>query len=219
VSAEPAETAIPETGAEFFARARPKRRIVRTELILDSDLVDEWNEAQKKLTELRIKDASSPRQANAGGRKRSKAVVAQEKVIEGIEDRITEATAWFTLRQMPGPAYQSLKDTNPPRRDNQRDLMSGYDRDAVADGAVRACLIDPALPDCEKEDCTHDPDQGDECNSFQQLQTVLSPSEWEELRGAATEANGAVKDIPKSRRPSSSPRRLAHGSESPSPSE
>jgi hypothetical protein len=207
-----AATAAVETGEEFFARAKPNRRVVHTELVLVAVSVDEWTRLQNELTELKVADANKARLAGGGGNKQSKPVLAKQKEIKAVEERMQIAIAVFTLRAMPSNDYQTLKETNPPRKSNELDRLHGYNRDAVADLSVKACLVNPKFKDCEKEGCTHDPENGDDCRSFQSLQVTLNPTEWQELRDAADEANGAVRQAPKSQLPSVTPSRLANGS-------
>lgn len=206
--------AAPQSGEEFFQRVQIKRRRVRTSLCLNSELLEQWQKVQQELLDLQMQHAKSPRMANGGSAKPTRKILEKTKERDALEDEIERTQAWFEFEAMPADRNQKLKDANPPRRDNQLDLLHGYNRDAVSDAWVRASMIDPVFKDCERDECSHD-----DCHSWEQFKKYLNPSEWDELRESAQEANGAVVDAPKSPRQSQTRRRLAAGSAAPEPGE
>ena len=202
-----------ETGAAFFQRVKADRKVVRTSLCLNSQLLEEWEAAQAEYQSCLIKDAAAPNRQASAARKASRATQKAKAKRDALDERIKAEQAWFEFRQMPSERMQHLKDLNPPRKDNQIDLLVGHDRDAVAAASVRESLVSPVFEDCTRDGCTHDPEKEEvPCNSWQQLLVILNPSEWAELVESAQEANGAVRDAPKSEPESTSRSRLAGGS-------
>ena len=97
------------------------------------------------------------------------------------------------MRALPKDEWQVLCDLHPPRKDNQFDMVSGFNRDAVVDAAVRECMYDPVFEDCTEKGCKHL-----ECGSWQQFVGFCNSGEWQELRRVANLVNGRVNPAPKS---------------------
>lgn len=182
------------TGAELLAQIKPRLREKGTGICLRPDLLDEWEDEDQKLTEMRAKDQANPRLA-AGV---SAATKKQAQKVRELEEQIDATELRFVFRALPKDQYQALKDANPPRPDDQVDLFAGYNRVAVGDASVRRSLISPVFEDCTQgtpeEPCPHT-----DCGSWQQFLAVCNTSEWDELRRTADEVNGAVLSAPKSR--------------------
>lgn len=193
----------PLSGAAFFAKVKPQRRRVRTSLCLNEDLLDAYRANQEELSQERLKHAGTGRLAGGGGKKKTAAERRLEKVEAELEEQIEATQAWFEFIKLPKDDYQKIKDSNPPRKDNEVDRVVGYNRDAVADECVRAGMVDPVFEDCTDQSCNHDA-----CGTWQAFLKIVGPSEWQELRDAASEANGAVVNTPKSAQGSTPQRRL-----------
>jgi hypothetical protein len=143
------------------------------------DLLEAHEAAAEALAASRVDDAGAGRLANGGVSAKTKKAA---EAVRAIEAEIAENVIVFKLRAMPQDKWRSLCDNHPPRQSNDMDFMVGYNRDAVTDASVRACLYDPVFDE----------------SSWAQFMSVCNPSEWNELRHAATLANQAVVDAPKS---------------------
>lgn len=176
-----AATTEPQNGAELLARIRPTLREESTYLCLRPDLLKAWEEAQEALAEQLAKDAAGSQQRVGQGASSKKARDLAAEVAR-LEAEIEETQVKFTLRAMRQDKWRSLCDSHAPRKGNELDLYSGYNRDAVLDAAVRECLIDPIFDDA----------------SWATFLEVCNPSEWAELRNVVTVVNRAVVDAPKS---------------------
>lgn len=179
-----------QTGAQMLAAIKPTLRELGTGICLRPDLIDEWAEADADLTEAKVNDAGNQRLASGGVSADTK---RKAEKVRQIEDLINESEIRFVFRKMPVAQHQVLKDQHPPRQGDQIDMMMGFDRDAVSNQMVRDCLISPVFTDCVLEDCAHV-----DCGSWQQLLTVLGPTEWSELQDTCNEVNGALTKGPKS---------------------
>lgn len=169
----------PLSGADLLARIKPRAKEVTTELCMRPDLLEAHEAASEALAQARVEDAGGGRMADGGVSAKTKKLA--QKVRE-IEAEIQENVIVFRLRAMPQDKWRALCDNHPPRKGNDMDFMVGYDRDAVTDAGVRACIYDPVFDD----------------RSWAELMAVLNPSEWQELRHAFNLANQAVVDAPKS---------------------
>lgn len=199
-------TEQPLSGADFLARVQPRLREQATQLCLRPDLLDQHEALEEELTEAVNEVKASPRLGTSGETPRIRELVEQ---IEALEAEIEALSTWFRLRAMPKDRWTALCEQHPPRKGHEVDTYLGYNPDAVADAAVRACLYDPVFEDCTVPGCPHD-----DCGSWQQFVKVCNPSEWAELRECVRIVNGSVKP-PKSRLAASVRASLAAGSKSP----
>jgi hypothetical protein len=182
------------------------------QIVLAPRLLDEWEAKQQALQEQLAKDASSPRLANG------KQTTTAKKLAKELEDfeagPISAAAVWFRFRAMSKDDYRALTAAHPPRKGDQLDTYMGFNREAVDDAMIRACLYDPVFADCTRKGCVHD-----DCGSWQQFVKKVNPSEWAELEKTVQEANRAVTQVPKSLLPSVSRRLSGSASESQNDSE
>ncbi len=180
------------SGADILARIKPTRGTAEANICLRPDLLDRWSDLDTELASLRAENAE--RASTMSTAKRSTKVEREKaEEIQAVEAEIEAATVTFKFEAVSRDAYNALLDAHPPRKGNQFDMMSGYNRAAVEDALVRASLIDPLFEDCSTKGCDHS-----ECGSWQQFLEVCNPSEWAELRQATNEANGSVSSAPKS---------------------
>jgi hypothetical protein len=174
--ARPRPVATPAATAEEILTAR-KPREVSTQLVLDNELLDEWQNAQDDLAALEDTGGSL---RLAGGTKKTS--IQQAELIQSIEDRIEASAVKFTFRQTDPDTYQAICDARPPRDGNYLDLHAGYNRDAVLDECVAVCLVEPQM---SREELA-------------EFRKTLNPSEWKELRDTVDQVNGRVSQAPKS---------------------
>ena len=166
----------PVNGAELLARIRPTLPEEATEICLRPDLMDEYREAESALTEA-LANRSNARLAD---KPVDKSVAAQR--VKDLEEQIQAASVTFRFRAIPKDEFRALCDDHPPRKGNELDTYMGYNRDAVLDAAVRACMIDPVFDDA----------------SWAEFVAVVNGGEWEELRRVVNSVNRGVHDAPKS---------------------
>lgn len=170
----------PVNGDDFLARVKPVLKEHRVQICLRPDLVQRWEQLNEQLAESRAQSAggrlSDGKAATAAQKKLAKDIVA-------LEAEIDAASAWFTFRALPAADFRALCAEFPPRKDNQIDQITGYDRDAVADALIRRCLVDPVFSEA----------------GWAEFMSVCAPTEWQELRDGVFEANGGTEKAPKSR--------------------
>ena len=171
----------PIDGDALLARVKPTLKRARTQICLRPDLVLEWERLNEELAKSTTPAADGAGRLN-GGPSATAATKRLAKQIVELESEIESASAWFEYEAMPNEDFRALCVKYPPRKDNQFDLMTGYDRDAVADVLIRKCLVDPVFTD----------------NGWTALMSKLAPSEWGALRDAVFDANGGTDTDPKS---------------------
>lgn len=215
----------PRNGAELLKSIRPQLAEETTKICLRPDLLNEYNTAVVALQDLkdegdrlrkraegskggRLASSKSPPEVENDAAQRE----AAEKV-RGVEERMAEYEVEFVFQAIPKDRWRDLVDSHPPREDNQVDLYSGYNRDAVLDELVRPSLVDPVFDDCETKDCEHD-----DCGTWEMLVTLLNAGQWNRMRDTAAVVNNGVADVPKSQMASDILQRAAAASKPPSPS-
>jgi hypothetical protein len=178
-------------GAALLARVKPKMRERATNICLRPDLLDAFDDANQALEQLEQEATASNARLGQGKAARKKEL-AQE--IRDLEQQLEDTQVRFVFQAMPAHEFQSLIEKNPPRADDAMDQYAGYNRVAVSEACVRACMVSPTFEECTVKGCDHL-----ECGSWQNLKAVCNPSEWAELRRTVDEVNGqVVTDAPKS---------------------
>lgn len=106
----------------------------------------------------------------------------------------------FVLQSIGAKPWADLVASHPPRkeqvkqwRDNGQMILD-HDPDTLRPAAVAACLVEPFTVDQA---------------GAERLATSVNQTEWLQLVGACFEANGSVRSVPKSRKPSGAPPRSA----------
>jgi hypothetical protein len=201
---EPMTDTEPRSGAELLARIKPQRRERKCGITLRPDLLEAWEDAEDDLQKAedewkRKREAGVGRAAD----RRPPELVELAERVESLQQQIEDTRLIVTFKAMNKPEWQALIEKFPPRADNLPDQISGYDREAVKTALVRECLKDPVFEDC---DCvTGKCDHGlgphcdhTDCGSWQALEVVINPVEWETLAQTAYEANSGVIEAPKS---------------------
>lgn len=192
------------SGADILARLKPRLREESTQIYMCNDLLDEWAALQEQLAESQAKDMAGNRMAD-GQSKKTKALA--EKITE-LEALIAEDAIDVRFRAMSKDRWRALCDEHPPRKGDQVDAYTGYNRDAVLDAAVKLCMVAPVFEDCPKmlagEVCAvPDPETGEpvehaDCGSWQHFERVCNPAEWKALSDTVNSVNRGVVDAPKS---------------------
>lgn len=169
----------PLSGADLLARIKPTLREEATQICLRPDLLDKWEDANTALAELQASEAAGSARLGTGV---SSAVKRAAEAVREVEQEIESSSITFRFRAMSKDQYRALCDRHAPRKGNELDQFTGYDRDAVSDALVRECLYDPVFDDA----------------SWAAFLEVCNPSEWAELRNTAQSANRGSVDLPKS---------------------
>lgn len=167
----------PISGADLLKRIQPKLPEESTEICLRPDLLEAWDVATDELQDAVAKGMTG---ARVGSKPKAQKEAAEK--VQAIEAEIAAASATFRFRALPKDEWRALCDDHPPRKGNEVDQFTGYDRDAVLDAAVRASLVDPVFDD----------------ESWAEFAQVVNAGEWEELRKTANSVNRGVVDPPKS---------------------
>lgn len=177
------------SGADILAAHQPVLAEAVAHICLRPDLVDAWTQANEALIEAESQKAGNER-LGSGTSPRAKELAQK---VRDIEDEIAAHDLAFTFRGISKDRHSEICDEHPPRPDNNRDLMVGFNRQAVDNAVARECLVDPVFEDCTKKGCKHA-----DCGSWQQFLAVCPPGEWDEIVTVVREVNGAVMKAPKS---------------------
>lgn len=170
----------PIDGDALLAKIKPQAKEVRVQVCLRPDLVDEWHRVNEALQIEQAKTAGS-----SGGRlgattpEKTPATPAAKKLAKqlgDLEDQIEESSPWFTFVGLMKPEYEALCMAHPPRKDNQFDIIRGYDIVAVTDALVRRCMVDPKFSD----------------EGFLALQGSIGQDQWNDLVQGAQDANAGA---------------------------
>lgn len=170
----------PIDGDALLAKIKPQFKEVRVQVCLRPDVIEEWHTADEAL---RLEQAKSA--TNNGGRlasttpEKTPATAAAKRLAKKVgelEQSIEDSSIWFTFRKLPKPEYEALCMEHPPRKDNQFDLIRGYNINAVTDALARRCLVDPVFTD----------------DGWLALQSSIGEAEWSALVQGAQDANDAV---------------------------
>lgn len=167
----------PISGADLLRRIQPRLAEESTVICLRPDLMEAWEDANEEL-----QSAVATGMAGARVGSKPKAQIAAAERVRELEEQIEANSATFRFRALTKDQWRALCDDHPPRKGNEVDLWTGYDRDAVLDAAVRASLIDPVFDDA----------------SWAEFVQVVNAGEWEELRKTANSVNRGVVESPKS---------------------
>jgi hypothetical protein len=119
----------------LLAAAKLPETTVR--VCLRGDLIAEWEELDRQLTELRNRAtatlAGDPAEAVLAGR------------IRDLEAEMEGSTISVRLRAMERRPFRRLAEEHPARKDHQGDQALGYNQDTYFDALIAACLVEPDL--------------------------------------------------------------------------
>lgn len=165
--------ANPDVAALLAAARLPERTV---DLCLRGDLQAEWEMLQRDLDEAkRVAKAS----ASLAGEE-SEDVAALAERMQALEATMAESVLTVRLRALNRKAFQDLLLAHPPRKDDQRDKLYGFNVDTFNDALVRASCVDPEFND-------------DQWDQFTQVITSGQHAELSETAGAL---NHSRVDIP-----------------------
>lgn len=181
----------PTDGDALLAKIKPQLRRIRTQICLQPNLLEEWEDVEAALAEA---EAATGNRLNGEKAKAPKKLTDQ---LKAIEKKINDSSPWFTFEAMPVEKYQALVSKHPPRENDQVDVYYGHNREAVIMELVRACMVDPVFSD----------------EGWREFMATCAPSEWGALRDAVQEVNGGSVKPPKFRRASRRVRESASASE------
>lgn len=178
------ENRAPVSGADLLKRIRPSLAEESTEICLRPDLVEQWSalneELQAAVAMAGTVSTAGKQGSRPGTQPKGHAELAER--VQALEEEIQRHSVVFRFRALTKDAWRALCDDHPPRKDNQVDQYTGYDRDAVLDEAVRESLIDPVF----------------DAASWSEFLEVISAGEWDELRRVTNSVNKGVVEPPKS---------------------
>lgn len=177
----------------LLASAKLPEKEVR--ICLRADLLVEYEAAEAALAEAQ-KHASDSLGAGEG------VEAAAQRVVD-LGDEMAAASAVFRLRAVGRRRWTALYAEHPPRPDDKRDAMTGFNRDSFFDALVKACIVDPQMSD----------------GQWEQLAELLSAAQWDALVEAAWDVNQAGVDVPFSSAASRALNRTDPASERPTSSE
>lgn len=108
--------------------------------------------------------------------------------IEALQEQMREHTYPFRLRALPRPEWNALRALHPPRigEDGEtllEDRMSGVNRDAFFEPAIRASIIDPEISDAD----------------WGTLNATITDAQFQDLVSAVWSLNQGKVDVPFSR--------------------
>jgi hypothetical protein len=153
------------------------------DICLRGDLVARYNTLQEQVAAMPDPPAGS---GSLAGNTVKRDLVQQ---MEAVAAQMRRSTQTFTLRSLSDRAFSTFRDGHPPRPDDRRDMLVGYNRETLGPALIRECLVDPKPT----------PEQWD------RMRDVISPGEWSKLDRAATGLNFAEISIPFSSAASPSP--------------
>lgn len=153
------------------------------DICLRGDLVAKYNTLHQQL--VAIPDPQPGSESLAGNS--TKADLQAQ--IDAAGKQMRRSTKTFQLRALSDRAFSKFRDQHPPRPEDRRDMLVGYNRETLGPALVRACLVDPK-PSSEQ---------------WEKLRDVLSPGEWSKLDRAVTNLNFSEINVPFSSAASQNP--------------
>lgn len=159
---------------ERLKNARLHERLVP--VCLRGDL---WAEAERIDLALRAieKDETDDRFVGNPDAKR----LADE--LTAIRAQMAAETEEFVFRALPTIEFNLIVAKHPPRKDNEGDANSGFDRDGFFHELTPRCLVSPEM----------------DAETWAELLAVLSDRQWDELTTGAWMANKGEVSVPFSR--------------------
>lgn len=141
-------------------------------LCLRGDLVARWQQLEQQLEDAKASPGASSLAGDG-----SAAIMEQ---MEALRQEMQAFTVQVRLRALPKRRFTDFLAEHPPRSDDRRDQVVGYNRETMAVALMRKCWVEPELTDSE----------------FEQLQDLLSAGEWGKFERAVTALNFSEVSIP-----------------------
>lgn len=162
------KTAPPDVDALLDEAAMPERSV---ELCLRGDLYAAWQAKDAELTN-EIMHAESLGEPDH--------ITALRGEVKALEEQMRAATLTVLLRAVPKETFDQLLLANPPRDENQQDQIAGFNRDALNNDLIRACIIEPEMTD----------------ERWGKLTRKITSHQYQELLDAANAVNFNPVDVP-----------------------
>lgn len=159
----------PDLAVLLAAAKLPERTV---ELCLRGDLQAEWETLQREYEEAK-RAAGSSLGAPAAGAEIATAIAELEAAMAG-------AVLTLRMRAMNRKAFKDLGLAHPPRPDDQRDKMYGFNVESFSAALIRACCVDPELDD----------------EQWERLLEVITPAQWQALADTCEVLNHSAVDVP-----------------------
>ncbi len=159
------------------------------DICLRGDLAAAYNTLQEQVAGMPDPPAGS---GSLAGDTAKRDLVQQ---MEAVAVRMRRSTQTFRLRALSDRAFGQFRAAHPPRPEDRRDMLVGYNRETMGPALIRACLVDPKPT----------PEQWD------RMQDVISAGEWSKLDRVVSGLNFATISIPFSS--AASPNPTSSGSE------
>jgi hypothetical protein len=167
--------------SDFMTKAKKRTQYTRTvPIVMDGDLVAEFEELERQLAEALQKPASDSLEDGSSAQ-------AIAELIEQLREQMKESTHVFVIKALLGKDYRELKALHPPRQGEDGDIL---DEDRFLGANVETFLV-PLL-----KACCADPVIDDEV--WAEIEN-LSDRQYDELINTAITVNRGRVDIPFSR--------------------
>lgn len=157
--------------ATLLAAARLPERTV--ELCLRGDLQAEWEELQRELEQAKRDAAPKSLSDPPPG-------LELEERISELEATMAGAVLTARLRAVNRKAFQDLALAHPPRPEDQRDKLYGFNIESFNAALIRACWVEPELGDAQ----------------WAQLLEVITPGQYRLLADTCEVLNHSPVDVP-----------------------
>lgn len=161
---------------EVKALLQQARRAERTvEICLRGDLRDQMAEIEDQIMRL---EAEAKHGNSLAGNPEAVALARRQ---QALNEQVKENTLTFRLRGVSQRRWTELVAQHPPREDNQKDLVMGYNLDDLVEALARECTVEPEL---DADDWDH------------LLGEALTDAQWDVLSNAVWAVNQRDVDVP-----------------------
>lgn len=198
----------PQNGAEILARIKPRLMEDWVGICLRPDLIAAFEEADAALVASRRADVDrfaqelkKPTRVGAVPKAPTPSAETKrnQKKVDAILAEIGDSEVKFHFRARTKDEFRELCDAHEPREGNLYDFQVGYNRTAVSDDLVYACLFDPVFETCTEDHQHFDPATGDGCGTWQHVLLVIGAGQWQRLTDLVNKINqSVVQEPPKS---------------------
>lgn len=158
--------------ATLLAAARLPERTV--DLCLRGDLQAEWEDLQRQLEQAKRLESG----ARSLGDPPAGAEI--EEQIAELEATMADSVLTVRFRAMNRKAFQDLGLAHPPRKDDKRDTMYGFNVETFNAALIRACCVDPDFDD----------------EQWARLFEVITPGQYTLVADTVTVLNHSAVDVP-----------------------
>lgn len=161
-----------------------KRAERRVTLCLDGELYAKYEDAEARLSEARLKQATD--------RRLNSPVLAIEKEVFELFEAQRKETITFVLRALPRAKWDALVEAHPARDGVEVDDQYGFNVDTIFDPAMAHEDPTTIVRVADNEGVVLDFKPAD----WQELSDNMSKSQYERFRVAISALNGGTSEIP-----------------------